>query len=91
MYIYTVLQVTISSNTSAGIFSCNHPLLHKAIREREYTAPTFLCIIVALQHYLKEITMFDLDKQVKEVTAQVKKYNEMWINWTITVLEQLKK
>lgn len=35
--------------------------------------------------------MFDLDKQVKEATAQVKKYNEMWINWTITVLEQLKK
>jgi hypothetical protein len=40
----------MKSNTSAGIFSCNHPLLHKAIREREYTAPTFLCIIVALQH-----------------------------------------
>jgi hypothetical protein len=38
-----------------------------------------------------EIIMFDLDKQVKEVVAQVKKYNEMWINWTITVLEQLKK
>lgn len=35
--------------------------------------------------------MFDLDKQFKEVTTQVKKYNEMWINWTITVLEQLKK
>jgi hypothetical protein len=36
-------------------------------------------------------TMFDLDQQIKEATAQVKKYNEMWINWTITVLEQLKK
>lgn len=35
--------------------------------------------------------MFDLDKQVKEVTSQVKKYNDMWINWTITVLEQFKK
>ena len=35
--------------------------------------------------------MIDFDKQFKEVTAQVKKYNEMWINWTITVLEQIKK
>jgi hypothetical protein len=35
--------------------------------------------------------MIDFDKQLKEVTAQVKKYNEMWINWTITVLEQIKK
>ena len=40
---------------------------------------------------LKENTMFDFDKQIKEATAQVKKYNEMWINWTITVLEQIKK
>ena len=40
---------------------------------------------------LKGHNMFDLDKQFKEVTAQVKKYNEMWINWTITVLEQIKK
>jgi hypothetical protein len=49
------------------------------------------CIIAALQHNLKGNTMFDLDKQFKEVTTQVKKYNDMWINWTITVLEQLKK
>ena len=35
--------------------------------------------------------MFDFDKQLKDVTTQVKKYNEMWINWTITVLEQFKK
>jgi hypothetical protein len=35
--------------------------------------------------------MFDFDKQMKEVTAQVKKYNEMWINWTIAALEQIKK
>jgi hypothetical protein len=40
---------------------------------------------------LKGNTMFEFDKQIKEVTAQVKKYNEMWINWTITVLEQIKK
>ena len=81
----------MKSNTSAGIFSCNHPLLHKALWTRDYTASIFLCIIAALQHYLMERTMFDLDKQVKEVSAQFKKYNDMWINWTITVLEQLKK
>jgi hypothetical protein len=35
--------------------------------------------------------MFDFDKQIKEATEQVKKLNKMWIDWTITVLEQFKK
>lgn len=35
--------------------------------------------------------MFDFDKQVKEVAEQVKKFNKMWIDWTITALEQFKK
>ena len=35
--------------------------------------------------------MFDFDKQIKEATAQIKKYSDMWIDWTITVLEQFKK
>ena len=35
--------------------------------------------------------MFDFNNPLKEVTAQVKKYSEMWIDWTITVLEQFKK
>ena len=94
----------MKSNTSAGIFSCNHPLLHKALWTRDYTASIFLCIKnqesythlenmynCCIATYSKERTMFDLDKQIKEVTTQVKKYNEMWINWTITVLEQFKK
>ena len=35
--------------------------------------------------------MFDFNNQFKEVTEQVKKFNKMWIDWTITVLEQFKK
>jgi hypothetical protein len=46
--------------------------------------------VASITQFMEKI-MFDLDKQVKEVTAQVKKYNDMWINWTITILEQLKK
>jgi hypothetical protein len=34
---------------------------------------------------------FDFEKQFEEVTAQVKKANKMWIDWTITMLEQFKK
>ena len=33
----------------------------------------------------------DFDKQFKDATEQVKKANKMWIDWTITMLEQLKK
>lgn len=35
--------------------------------------------------------MFDFNKQFNEATAQVKKVNKMWIDWTIMVLEQFKK
>jgi hypothetical protein len=77
-------------NTLLRYSSVNNPL-SLAFGDVIMPSPLFSVIIAALQHYLKEITMFDFDKQVKEVTAQVKKYNDMWINWTITVLEQLKK
>ena len=35
--------------------------------------------------------LFDFDKQVKNATEQFKKYNAMWIDWTIMTLEQFKK
>lgn len=58
--------------------------------------PFFYATIAAVQQMLRILhnlgdVMFDFDKQIKEVTAQVKKYNEMWINWTIAALEQIKK
>ena len=87
----------MQSNTAAGIFLCNPPLLHLALRTREYTASTFflnLCIIAASQQYLKERTMFEFEKQYKEAAKkieqaveQIKQVNEFWYN---SVLSSLK-
>ena len=50
------------------------------------------CVIYyTLLTSIRRNPMFDFDKQIKEATAQAKKYSEMWIDWTITVLEQFKK
>jgi hypothetical protein len=55
----------------------------------------FLCIIVAVQHNLKERTMFDFykefDKKWQDLAKQAKQVNDFWIDTIISSLKHFQK
>jgi hypothetical protein len=66
----------------------------KKVRDREIYCTATKSVIYYTQLTYRRNPMFDFldfEKQFEEVTAQVKKANKMWIDWTITMLEQFKK
>lgn len=72
-------------------YTCPQNVYKKSQKVYICCTATKCVIYYTLLTPIRRNPMFDFDKQIKEATAQAKKYSEMWIDWTITVLEQFKK